>query len=377
MSIDTFVEFILLAGIIQGFGFNVFVFFSKNKLNKAMLYLNLSVLSISLNNIRTFLFERSSILIEKLLAIYLIAPWHLFVVPMFYAFLVYYLKLNGKIPSYLRLVYGIFIVETCIRISFLIFYPNVSPKFGDYIVIEEIVNALFSVFIFYKIIRLVFYEKDHISEVLKLDNIRWIKNILRFGFFLMGLWIATVFAYYFTRNAQVYDLLKILSSLQIYWLGYEGLYRSNLIEERISLQKVLQKTKSRKDDLNTLSSSKTLSDNKSSGLINKFKEINSYLVSKQRFLDPNLSMEKLSQELGLSISYFSKVINSCTTYNFSDYINSFRVEHSKSLLSDDLFDNYTVVAIGLESGFNSKSTFYSAFKKFTLKTPTEFRTNLK
>ena len=75
----------------------------------------------------------------------------------------------------------------------------------------------------------------------------------------------------------------------------------------------------------------------------------------------------------MSLSHASKLINTFSDYNFSDYINSLRIEQAKKLLSDDSFDQYTIVAIGLESGFNSKSTFYTAFKKFTSQTPSEFR----
>ena len=73
-------------------------------------------------------------------------------------------------------------------------------------------------------------------------------------------------------------------------------------------------------------------------------------------------------------SYYCEVGNE--TIAKSDYINEFRVDHSKKLIRDPEFKNYTVVSMGLESGFNSKSTFYSAFKKFTNMTPVEFRNSI-
>ena len=84
-------------------------------------------------------------------------------------------------------------------------------------------------------------------------------------------------------------------------------------------------------------------------------------------------MEAVAAELGMSKSYFSKLVNSYSDHNFSDFINSLRVAQAKRFLSDDTFSDYTIVAIGLECGFNSKSTFYSAFKKFTSETPTSYR----
>ncbi|WP_116039107.1 AraC family transcriptional regulator [Seonamhaeicola aphaedonensis] len=49
------------------------------------------------------------------------------------------------------------------------------------------------------------------------------------------------------------------------------------------------------------------------------------------------------------------------------------VEQAKKFLSNDEFSEYANVAIGLECGFNFKSIFYAAFKKFTSKTPIVFR----
>lgn len=84
-------------------------------------------------------------------------------------------------------------------------------------------------------------------------------------------------------------------------------------------------------------------------------------------------MNHLAQELGLSTSHLSNLINTYSYYNFSDYINQLRVEYAKQLLIDKQYKQYTIIAIGLESGFNSKSTFYTAFKKFTGQTPAEYR----
>ena len=78
----------------------------------------------------------------------------------------------------------------------------------------------------------------------------------------------------------------------------------------------------------------------------------------------------------MSTSHISKVINTTSNFNFSDYINLLRVEQAKKLLSNSDFDRYTIVSVGLECGFNSKSTFYTAFKKFTNYTPTEFRARI-
>ena len=76
--------------------------------------------------------------------------------------------------------------------------------------------------------------------------------------------------------------------------------------------------------------------------------------------------------MNLSEGYISQLISKNSDFNFNDYVNKHRIEESKKMLNDENYKDYTITAIGLESGFNSKSSFYSAFKKFTNKTPTEY-----
>jgi AraC-like DNA-binding protein len=57
--------------------------------------------------------------------------------------------------------------------------------------------------------------------------------------------------------------------------------------------------------------------------------------------------------------------------SFTNLINEYRIEKAKELLETE--NNFTVEGIGYESGFNSKSTFFTTFKKITGKTPTEYQ----
>jgi AraC-like DNA-binding protein len=58
--------------------------------------------------------------------------------------------------------------------------------------------------------------------------------------------------------------------------------------------------------------------------------------------------------------------------NFSNFINRYRVNHSKQFFQADFLSRYTISSIGFESGFNSRSTFYNAFKKFTGMSPSDY-----
>lgn len=88
------------------------------------------------------------------------------------------------------------------------------------------------------------------------------------------------------------------------------------------------------------------------------------------YRDPGLSLGKLAGECGLSTHQASTAINACSGGNFYDWLNRYRVEEAKRLLQAG---DETVASICYRAGFNSKSTFNTAFRRHTGQTPSEFR----
>ena len=107
--------------------------------------------------------------------------------------------------------------------------------------------------------------------------------------------------------------------------------------------------------------------------LGEFNRIREDLVQNRKYLDPDLTLEKLAKEQFVSSGHLSRIINLYGNRSFNDFINELRVEQAKTFLSDSEYSPYTIVSIGLECGFNSKSTFYSAFRKFTSQTPSQYR----
>ena len=104
-----------------------------------------------------------------------------------------------------------------------------------------------------------------------------------------------------------------------------------------------------------------------------FQKISTYIVEQKKYLDPYLGLDSLAEDLNVSSGHLSFLINTYSDHNFSDFINELRIEQVKKLIMEKEYIDYTIVSIGLESGFNSKSTFYSAFKKFTNLSPTQYK----
>lgn len=117
-------------------------------------------------------------------------------------------------------------------------------------------------------------------------------------------------------------------------------------------------------------SSSTLTESEMTSIFNQVTQL---FENEKVYLDPNLKILHLSERLQISVHKISQTINTKTKKSFHDFVNEFRVNHFKELLSD--FDNkkYTILALGIESGFNSKATLNRAFKQHLGVTPKQFR----
>jgi AraC-like DNA-binding protein len=99
----------------------------------------------------------------------------------------------------------------------------------------------------------------------------------------------------------------------------------------------------------------------------------SFMESGKPFLDGNLAIQDLADKTGISRHHITQVLNENYKRNFFTFINEYRVREVIERFNNKKFDNYTILAIALDSGFNSKSTFNSFFKSQTGLTPSEYR----
>lgn len=88
--------------------------------------------------------------------------------------------------------------------------------------------------------------------------------------------------------------------------------------------------------------------------------------------EPELTLADLAHRLRLPPAQLSRVINAGAGQNFNDFVNTYRVADAARRLRDPQFRHYTLLAVALEAGFNSKSTFNRVFKKLNGLTPSEF-----
>ena len=95
--------------------------------------------------------------------------------------------------------------------------------------------------------------------------------------------------------------------------------------------------------------------------------------SQQAYLRPDLTLPRLAEAVGCSINHLSQVINSGFGMSFFDYLNYYRIEHAKALLSRFDSQSNAILDVAFTVGFNSNSAFYAAFKKCVEQTPAQYR----
>ncbi|MEW6999309.1 helix-turn-helix domain-containing protein [Colwelliaceae bacterium BS250] len=100
-----------------------------------------------------------------------------------------------------------------------------------------------------------------------------------------------------------------------------------------------------------------------------------YMLRNKPYLDPCLSIDSLAKKIEVSSNELSLLINRKIGQHFFDFVNTHRVNFAAEMLSDKNNQKKTVMEILYEAGFNSKSSFNTAFKKHKNVTPSQFRKN--
>lgn len=103
----------------------------------------------------------------------------------------------------------------------------------------------------------------------------------------------------------------------------------------------------------------------------QLKSLMHLMETEKPYLDDALTLQKLAEKINIPEKQLSVLINQSAGKHFFDFINEFRINYAKTLLKEQ--PQLTVLEVLYEAGFNSKSSFYTAFKKETGITPTDYR----
>ena len=105
-------------------------------------------------------------------------------------------------------------------------------------------------------------------------------------------------------------------------------------------------------------------------------KLNTYMISREPFLEEGLTSLQLAEAVGLSTYQLSQVLNTVANQNFYDYINRYRAEKARHIIENNSDASMPMIDIGIEAGFSNKTTFYKHFKKSFGQTPLQYKKSL-
>lgn len=350
-------------GLIQGVILGLLLIIINRKKDKSTLFLGLFILVYALNLLPAIVEDLN---ITTYYPQYNLLPfdftWLLF--PLFYIYVQ-----QVSILSKNKLNYGVLIPGVLeFIIGIVVFFQDKDSK----IEIEESLwynlillgGLIFSFFIGFRTLNFI---KKHTKELkdqytsTEYRELRWARRFVGFG--LLFTFIAIVSGL-FDTGFYFLITISIINVMLLYWISVRGILQQNvktLIPIESNEKTVDKSDKNNGSLLNSESTTQLL------------QEIKKYIQDEKVYTVPDLTIIDIAEKIGAHPKRISGVINSQLNQNFNSYINSFRVEKAKELLRSDIANSLSVEGIGNEVGFQSKSTFYDAFRKYTGTTPSRFK----
>ena len=87
------------------------------------------------------------------------------------------------------------------------------------------------------------------------------------------------------------------------------------------------------------------------------------MLELQPFLQPDLNMAQFAVTIQIPVHHLAYYFREVKKQSFSDYRNKWRIDNAKKLISEGKASGLTLEAIGLQSGFATRNTFLTAFKR--------------
>lgn len=197
------------------------------------------------------------------------------------------------------------------------------------------------------------------------------KNTLSWLYFISALYFLHIISYSLSviyamisgiHYGRATQITSLAGTVFIYALGYRSLKQPGI------LYPLPGPSREEKKKRRTIS----ISDDEAKRCFERLEDL---MTRKRLFLNPELTLHLLAEELSLSSYYLSYIINRFADKNFYDYINRYRIEEVKKSLADRENLNKTILSLAYDAGFNSKATFNKVFKNTLKVSPREYRKN--
>lgn len=235
---------------------------------------------------------------------------------------------------------------------------GMAPRHIALIVILLIQTAIYSVF-WLKTIRRYSKEVKSRTSASSVEFVPWISRVLGsiilFGFSIIAAGLTRVFA---RENFYAIDQVE---NIVFSFIPHIFLILLFFLHEK-PLPQLTMLTSAETDETFKIKAE----------LVQKLQEV---MQKEELYLDPDLSLADVATRMALTRNHLSALLSKGLRKKFYDFVNEYRVEHAKRLMSSDMIHAFSLSGIARESGFNSYVSFYRVFKRVVGVSPSNFIKN--
>lgn len=362
-----FIDMVLFLGISQGvfLAVTIQIIQNKNRLANRTLSLMLIIASIMLTGRFFFTIETNN---EIFFRLALFVDILVFVFgPLLY---LYYRRLIFNEKSKYTLHYAYFIPAAGMLAyhfwtyqfsydGFVLMVQNGSLTLSFLII--EAVGILFNLYFGRRCFQLLrIYQKEEKNNLSYSQHlVGYLSAILIIGSLFLLLWIISfVLAYGFNMHSSFlsYNAIWIAVSVFVYIIGFYSLKQPDIFRIPLYIKKQI-KRKERLDD-------EMIKDLET--------RLEKLMINEKIYLNHKLTLVDLANQLNTSTNNVSWLLNNIHNSSFYDYVNQYRIKSFIEKIQNGEHHHHTLLALSMDSGFNSKSTFNKTFKAIVNDTPSNY-----
>ena len=240
-------------------------------------------------------------------------------------------------------------------------YPSWLDSLGTPLALSGSIYPLASILLIHKH-RISYRSNYSFEEEIKLN---WLLNwsIAATTFLLVvyaSIYLGVNYSWF--KTAWVFQIVSFFLTLYIFFIGYNGLRRTRIFTI-LEIERSSTKTKNINYDKSGLNHEREKQ---------IAEQLLSHMKTQQSYLNENLTLTELANQLKVSRNHLSQTINNHFKKNFFDFVNDYRVNEVKAKMTSPDFKHYSILGMALSSGFKSKSSFNKAFKKVTGFSPSQY-----
>lgn len=248
-------------------------------------------------------------------------------------------------------------------------------ELSEFVVFAVFILLVTFIYFAIKSVRLLNSHKKNVLEEFSFSetvDLSWLRNLV-YSMLIMGSISAVMAVALSFSGITIYyaDFSGyVMITLFIFALGFWGYKQGKIFsyDEIKNTQKKVSGSPS--------GSEKNISHKIDENLISQADKLKLFIEKEKPYLEPKLSLYQLASSFGITSHQLSFILNNILECNFFEFINSYRVEEVKQRLAQEENKQFTIFAIALDCGFNSKASFNRIFKNFTGKTPSEYQKSL-